>query len=555
MNAQPAYQPIPDADDSPAHEWWRGGLIYQIYPRSFSDSNNDGIGDLAGITRKMGYIKSLGVDAIWISPFFKSPMKDFGYDVSDYKAIDPIFGTMEDFEALVAEAKKHRLQVMIDLVLNHTSDEHPWFRESRSSRDNPKADWFVWADPKADGCPPNNWLSIFGGSAWEWDSTRRQYYLHNFLRSQPDLNFHNPKVRAAILDVVKFWLDKGVNGFRLDTVNFYFHDPKLRNNPPHKVQGPRNDVPDSNPYGMQLHKYDKSQPENLRFLEELRQLTDQYPHTTMVGEIGDDHAIKRMAEYTRKGKRLHMAYSFSMLSPRFGADYIRKTIEEHEATLGSGWPCWAFSNHDVERVASRWCADDADRAALSRVLVGLLCTLRGSVCIYQGEELGLPEADVPYERLQDPYGITFWPEFKGRDGCRTPMPWQGSAPHGGFSQVEPWLPVPGEHGRLAVDGQEAHAGSVLNHYRRFIRWRNAHEVLRTGSIRFVDAPEHCLAYIRQRGKDAMLVAVNLGGKPQEFDLSSYTVREVPDGHGFAFEHKGDSLHLPAYSAFFARITA
>lgn len=554
MTAQPLYTAY-DANEAPAHEWWRGGVIYQIYPRSFNDSNNDGIGDLAGITQKMGYIKSLGVDAIWISPFFKSPMKDFGYDVSDYKAIDPIFGTMNDFEAMVAEAKKHKLQVMIDLVLNHTSDEHPWFKESRSSRDNPKADWFVWADPKADGCPPNNWMSIFGGSAWEWDATRRQYYLHNFLRSQPDLNFHNPDVRAAMLDVVQFWLDKGVHGFRLDTVNFYFHDQKLRNNPAHKVHGPRIDVPDANPYGMQLHKYDKSQPENLAFLEELRQLTDKYPHTTMVGEIGDDRAVKLMADYTRKHKRLHMAYSFSLLSPRFGADYVRQIVEEHEATLGSGWPCWAFSNHDVMRVASRWCHDDTDRAAFSKVLVGLLCTLRGSVCVYQGEELGLPEADVPYERLQDPYGITFWPEFKGRDGCRTPMPWQAKAPHGGFSQAEPWLPVPGEHSRIAIDEQESHADSVLQHYRRFVNWRNSYEVLRTGTMRFIDAPENCLAYIRKRGKETVLVVINLGNAPQQFDLAPYTIKEELDAHGYTYAREGDVLRLPKYSAFFARITA
>ncbi|MCH2547373.1 MAG: alpha-amylase family glycosyl hydrolase, partial [Alphaproteobacteria bacterium] len=437
-NTASALQPSENNTHLPAHEWWRGGVIYQIYPRSFADSNNDGIGDLAGITEKMPYIKSLGVDAIWISPFFKSPMKDFGYDVSDYEDIDPIFGTMEDFDAMIKAASKHHIQVMIDLVLNHTSNEHPWFIESRSSRDNAKADWYVWADPKPDGCPPNNWMSIFGGSAWEWDSTRRQYYLHNFLRSQPDLNFHNPDVQKAMLDVVRFWLEKGVHGFRLDTVNFYFHDTKLRNNPAHKVQASRNDVPDSNPYGMQNHTYDKSRPENLAFLETLRKLTDEYAHTTMVGEIGDDRAVRLMAEYTRKNKRLHMAYSFSLLSPRFGAAYVRKTVEEHESTLGSGWPCWAFSNHDVTRVISRWGKDSHDNAVLAKLLVALLCTLRGSVCIYQGEELGLPEADVPYERLQDPYGITFWPEYKGRDGCRTPMPWQTKAAHGGFSEVEPW---------------------------------------------------------------------------------------------------------------------
>lgn len=542
-----------DAAAAPAHEWWRGGTIYQIYPRSFADSNNDGIGDLAGITARLPYIRSLGVDAIWISPFFKSPMKDFGYDVSDYKAIDPIFGSMADFEKLVAAAQGMGIQVMIDLVLNHTSDEHPWFRESRSSRDNPKADWFVWADPKPDGTPPNNWLSIFGGSAWEWDSTRKQYYLHNFLKSQPDLNFHNSEVRAAILDVVRFWLDKGVQGFRLDTVNFYFHDRKLRNNPAHKVWESRIDVPDANPYGMQIHKFDKSQPENLAFLEELRILTDQYPHTTMVGEIGDADAVRLMGDYTRKNKRLHMAYSFSLLSPKFSAAYVRGVVEEHERQLGSGWPCWAFSNHDVVRVASRWGKDAAEREAFSKLLVGLLATLRGSLCIYQGEELGLPEADVPYERLQDPYGITFWPEFKGRDGCRTPMPWQAKAAHGGFSQAEPWLPVPGEHARIAIDVQEAQADSVLNHYRRFIAWRNRHEVLRTGDFAFVEAQGEVLAYTRKRGRQKMLVVVNLGDATT-FDAAGFDIAEVHE-LGYRAELQNNTVHLPKFSAFFARVKA
>jgi alpha-glucosidase len=553
MATKPASKPA----DEPmlAHEWWRGGVIYQVYPRSFNDSNNDGIGDLRGITQKLGYIKSLGADAIWISPFFTSPMKDFGYDVSDYKGVDPIFGTMQDFDELVAEAKKHKLQVMIDLVLNHTSDEHAWFKESRSSRSNPKADWFVWAEPKADGTPPNNWLSIFGGSAWEWDGTRRQYYLHNFLTSQPDLNFHNPDVRKAILDVVKFWLDKGVHGFRLDTVNFYFHDTKLRNNPAHKEIASRIDVPDANPYGMQRHIYDKSRPENLAFLEELRQLTDQYPHTTMVGEVGDADALKLMGDYTHKGKRLHMAYSFSLLSPAFGADYVRDIIEQHEKRLGNGWPCWAFSNHDVVRVASRWCADVKDRATFSKMLVALLCTLRGSVCLYQGEELGLPEADVPYEKLQDPYGIRFWPEFKGRDGCRTPMPWQSNAAHGGFSQVEPWLPVPGEHQCAAVEVQEAHADSVLQHYRRFINWRNSHEVLRTGTFRFLDAPAPVLAYVRKRGKQAMLIVVNLGEKAQQVTLDSVSVKQAFNEFGYDSSHKANTVKLGKYGVFIAHVDA
>lgn len=545
------------ATNAKAQEWWRGGLIYQIYPRSFADSNGDGVGDLRGITSKLDYIRSLGVDAIWISPFFKSPMKDFGYDVSDYESVDPIFGSNKDFDELIREARKRSLRVMIDLVISHTSAEHPWFMESRSSRKNKKADWYVWADPLPDGSPPNNWLSIFGGSAWEWDATRRQYYLHNFLKSQPDLNFHNPQVRKAVLAVAKLWLDKGVQGFRLDTANFYFHDRKLRSNPPHKVHGPRDDVPDSNPYGMQQHIHDKTQPENLKFLEELRRLMDKYPETAMVGEIGDDNAIATMAKYTQKGKRLHMAYSFSLLNPRFGAAYVRKTIEEHRDGMGSGWPCWAFSNHDVVRVASRWCKDADARPAFAKLMLALLTTLRGSACIYQGEELGLPEADVPYEKLQDPYGIQFWPEFKGRDGCRTPMPWETHLPHAGFSHVEPWLPVPGEHGRIAANVQEAHTDSVLNFTRRFLKWRQSQPLLREGNIHFLNTKEPLLAYTRSKGKEKMLVVVNLGKKPVSYTLErGMALREVLSGHGFeGASISKNIIKLPAFGAFFARVQA
>lgn len=536
------------------HEWWRGGLIYQIYPRSFFDSNNDGVGDLAGITAKLDYIKGLGVDAIWISPFFESPMKDFGYDVSDYKAIDPIFGNMGDCDTLIGECKKRNLQVMIDLVISHTSDEHPWFQKSKSSRENEYADWYVWADPKPDGSPPNNWLSIFGGSAWAWNSTRRQYYLHNFLTSQPDLNFHNRKVQKAMLDVARFWLDKGVHGFRLDTVNFYFHDDRLRPNPAAKEQGPRDDVPDSNPYGMQTHKYDKNRPENLAYLEELRALMDRYPHTAAVGEVGDSDAVRLMGQYTQKNKRLHMAYSFSLLNPRFGAKYIRDTVERHEAKMGSGWPCWAFSNHDVTRAVTRWNVAPNHQEQFAKLLLAVLTTLRGSACLYQGEELGLPEADVPFERLQDPYGIQFWPEYKGRDGCRTPMPWEARETHAGFSSAEPWLPVPGEHARHAVDMQEAAKTSVLNHYRRFIPWRNRYEALRTGSIAFLDAPEPLLAYVRARGKEKILVVVNLGDEEQAWEPGSLTIAEVLEGSGFNSKLKSGKIQLAAYSAFFAKLT-
>ncbi|MEY3991289.1 MAG: Oligo,6-glucosidase 1, partial [Pseudomonadota bacterium] len=384
---------------APNNNWWRGGVIYQIYPRSYQDSNADGIGDLPGITARLEHIAKLGADGIWLSPFFKSPMKDFGYDVSDYCDVDPMFGTLADFKALVERAHALGLKVMIDQVLSHSSDQHPWFVESRASRDNPKADWYIWADAKSDGNPPNNWLSIFGGSAWQWDTRRCQYYMHNFLTSQPDLNFHNPEVQQALLDSVKFWLDLGVDGYRLDTANFYFHDQQLRDNPP-RGEPPR-DNPDPavnpfNPYAWQWHKFDKSRPENLPFLQKLRTLLDQYPDTTMVGEIGDDDGLARVAEYTSGGDKLHMAYCFDLLGEPHSAPFLQGVLQRFTEVVGDGWPCWALSNHDCVRSATRWGGATPDPRLL-RLAAAFQVSLRGTVCLYQGEELGLPEANVAFE--------------------------------------------------------------------------------------------------------------------------------------------------------------
>ena len=347
---------LPSASPS-GDAWWRGAVIYQIYPRSFQDSNGDGIGDLPGITARLDHVASLGVDAIWISPFFRSPMKDFGYDVSDYRDVDPIFGTLADFDALLARAHQLGLRVMIDQVLSHTSDQHAWFQESRLSRDNPKSDWYVWADARPDGTPPNNWLSVFGGSAWQWDSRRRQYYLHSFLSSQPDLNFHNPAVQDALLGEVRFWCEKGVDGFRFDACNHQFHDAQLRDNPPAQG-GEVSTVRADNPYAMQQHLHDKSRPENLAFLERLRGVLDAFGAAS-IGEVGDENAPPLMADYTEAGRRLHMAYSFSLLTAHCAPSHLRAEVEklEREIARTGGWGCWAFSNHDVPRVASRWSSD------------------------------------------------------------------------------------------------------------------------------------------------------------------------------------------------------
>jgi alpha-glucosidase len=498
--------------------WWRGAVIYQIYPRSFLDTDGDGVGDLPGILRKLDYVASLGVDAIWISPFFKSPMADFGYDIADYRAVDPLFGTLEDFDRLLARAHALGLRVMIDQVLSHTSIEHDWFTESRASRDNPKHDWYVWADPRPDGTPPNNWLSIFGGVAWRWEPRREQYFLHNFLASQPDLNFHNPAVQAATLDNVKFWLDRGVDGLRLDAINFCFHDAKLRDNPPKpaELRTGRGFSAD-NPYAYQYHWYNNTQPENLRFLEDLRALLDRYPGATTLGEISSEDSLATTAEYVGD-KRLHMGYSFELLTDDSSAAYIRATLETLEARMPHGWPCWAVSNHDVVRAVTRWGGAEAANGghpALARQLVALVCSLRGSVCLYQGEELGLTEADVPYESLQDPYGIAFWPNFKGRDGCRTPMPWTGD---GGFSDHAPWLPIPEAHRAMSVVAQDADPQSVLNVVRRFLHWRRTQPALRSGDIAFLDAPEPILAFVRREAGQSTLVVFNLSERALEWTL-------------------------------------
>ncbi|WP_300271268.1 alpha-glucosidase family protein [Halomonas sp.] len=528
--------------------WWRGGVIYQIYPRSFMDANGDGIGDLAGITEKLDYVASLGVDGIWLSPFFTSPMKDFGYDVSDYRDVDPMFGTLDDFKALLAKAHSLGLKVMIDQVISHTSDQHPWFQESRADRHNAKADWYVWADPKPDGTPPNNWLSIFGGPAWTFDPRRRQYYLHNFLSSQPDLNFHHPEVRAAQLDNMRFWLELGVDGFRLDTVNFYFHDAELRDNPPvPEGEAKTLGAPEANPYTWQRHVYDLSRPENLDFLRELRALMDEYPGTTTVGEIGDDNPLERMAEYTAGGDKLHMAYTFDLLNTPHSAAYLREVIERFQRLAGDAWPCWALSNHDVVRSATRWGADE-DPLAYPKAALAMLFSLRGSVCLYQGEELGLPEAEVPFERLQDPYGKVLWPEFKGRDGCRTPMPWEPSG-NGGFTaeDVEPWLPVEARHLPLSVARQEDDSASVLNATRRLLAFRTAHPALVDGDLTLVDIGEDLLGFRREKGDERLLCVFNLTGEARETRLP-LAVDHALEGHGFTASLDGDTLRLPAYQA-------
>jgi alpha-glucosidase len=520
-------------------DWWRGAVVYQVYPRSFQDSNGDGIGDLPGITARLPHVAGLGADAIWLSPVFKSPMEDMGYDVSDYTDIDPLFGTLEDFDHLLAEAHALGLKVIIDQVISHSAAAHPFFAESRQNRTNPRADWYVWADPKPCGSPPNNWISVFGGSAWEWDSRRRQYYLHNFLASQPDFNFHNPEVQDWALSVMRFWLDRGVDGFRLDTVNYYFHDPRLRDN----GAEPRvENTPAVNPYEMQDHEFSKTRPENPAFLERIRALLDEYESRTLVGEVGEGprKALQTMAEYTAPG-RLHMAYSFDMLGPTFTPAHFRSRVEGFFAAAPDGWPMWAFSNHDVIRHVSRW-AEHGAVEDVARQAAALLLSLQGSVCLYQGEELGQTETELDFEELTDPPGIRFWPDYKGRDGCRTPMVWDETA-HAGFTTGTPWLPVKSQQAARHVAGQGD--GSVLAFYRAMLEFRRAQPVLRLGESRFADVPEPLLVFARGAGEGAVTCAFNLSGEPQRLSLDGQVfgpsqAAKVEDGalhlgpNGFAF---------------------
>jgi len=500
------------------NEWWRGAVIYQIYPRSFYDTSGNGVGDLQGIVKKLPYIAGLGVDAIWVSPFFKSPMKDFGYDVSDFRAVDPLFGSLDDFKALLEKAHALGLKVIIDQVLSHTSDQHEWFLESRQNRTNPKSDWYVWADPLPDGSPPNNWVSIFGGSAWEWDEQREQFYLHNFLSSQPDLNYHCAELRNQVLDEVEFWLMLGVDGFRFDAINFCYHDAQLRDNPekPAEERKGRGFSPD-NPYAAQYHLYDSTQPENIQFLKELRTLLDRYPGKTALGEVNSDDSRATMAEYTQGDDKLHMAYSFELLADEFGSEYLRNTVASIDQALESGWPCWALNNHDVERVVSRW-GKNRNKAQFAKMALALSTTLRGTICLYQGEELGLPEAPISRSQLRDPFGIQFWPEFKGRDGCRTPIPWDSAAIHSGFSPVEPWLPIPDTHRNLSVLDQCSDESSVLNFYRRFLAWRKSHECFIQGDMEFIDSQDGLLVYKRTHEKTVLYACFNLSNEPKNWSV-------------------------------------
>lgn len=495
--------------------WWKGACIYQVYPRSFADSNGDGVGDLPGLTARLDYIASLGVDAVWISPFFRSPMADFGYDVSDYCDVDPVFGTLADFDALVKRARALDLKILVDQVYSHTSDEHAWFKQSRKSRDDPKADWYVWADPKPDGSPPNNWQSVFSGPAWTWDARRGQYYMHNFLSAQPQLNLHNQDVQQAILDVMTFWLDRGVDGFRLDAVSFMMHNPALTDNPPRPASDTRKRT---RPFDFQHHAHNQSQPEIAGFLKRMRALADRYGERYLVAEVDREHADTEMKAFTEGDLLLQSAYGFTYLyADRLDAALVRRASSHWPGAEGEGWPSWTFSNHDAPRAVSRW-LEGRDPVAFARMSLLLLASLRGNIFLYQGEELGLPQAEVSFENLQDPEAIANWPLTLGRDGARTPLPWREDAPHCGFGEAAPWLPHDERHRPLSIDVQESDETSTLNWTRHVMALRRSRTALHEGDMTFHDAVEPLLVFERRAGEGALLCAFNLGHEESPWTL-------------------------------------
>lgn len=556
-----------DSNDVQHHgEWWQHAVIYQISPLSFMDSDGDGVGDLEGIISKLDYISSLGVDAIWLCPIYESPLEDFGYDVTDMTDIDPVFGKIQDFERLVEVAHALELKVIIDQIWSHTSDQHPWFLESRKSRKNPKADWYIWADAKPDGSPPNNWLSAFmGHSAWQWAPEREQFYFYNFLSSQPDLNWHNPEVVDAILKRAKFWLERGVDGFRLDAVNFFLHDEQLRDNPPRPDDAPQPDgVSPDNPMVRQLFKYNFCRSETLEALKPIRDLVDQYPGVVTLGEVTlCDDSIALASEYVQGSDRLHLAYHSGLLVEEpISATLMHNVIKKVLSHFRTGGDCWIVGNHDYGRLRSRWTGKDASGRpypeAFYHMIAALLLSLPGAFCLYQGDELGLAEARIPEDisedEIQDPFGQALYPAIVGRDGSRTPMPWKVDEPNAGFTTAkEPWLPVPEAHYKRAVDNQSRNPHSILNTWRRLMHWRKKQPALGAGFVTLLETQEPLLGFTREYAEQRLLCLFNISDRPAKYDLSDFPECQASEGLKFPYEQQDNSVTLPAYGVFFGNL--
>ncbi|MDF2118557.1 alpha-amylase family glycosyl hydrolase [Roseiarcaceae bacterium H3SJ34-1] len=484
-----------------SESWWRYGIFYQIYPRSFQDSNADGVGDIAGIIDRLPYLLAFGVDAVWLSPIFPSPMADFGYDISDYTGIDPLFGSMEDFDALISAVHANGLKLILDLVPNHTSDQHPWFIESRGSRDAQKRDWYIWRDPAADGGPPNNWMSEFGGSAWTYDSATQQYYYHAFLAQQPDLNWRNPDVRQAIYDVMRFWLRKGVDGFRVDVIWHLIKDAELRNNPPNP------DYREGRPPNERiLTRYSSDQPEVHNVIAEMRRVTDEFEARVLIGEIY--LPFERLVAYYGKDlSGAHLPFNFALLSAPWNARSIEKIIADYEAALPAGaWPNWVLGNHDRPRVASRVGQAQASVAAM------LLLTLRGTPTLYYGDEIGMRQVAIAPGQVRDPFEKNVPGIGVGRDGCRTPMQWNATR-YAGFSTATPWLPLSDDFAQDNVASLQADARSILSLYKALIALRKKLPALTSGDYAPIAAQDDLLLYRRQCEGSAVVIALNLGARP------------------------------------------
>ncbi len=510
--------------------WWQRGVVYQIYPRSFKDTTGNGVGDLQGVIEKLDYLndgstdpasndipKSLGIDAIWLSPFYPSPMADFGYDVADYCDIHPLFGNLDTFDLLVTEAHRRGIKIIIDYVPNHSSDQHPWFIESRSSRDDPKRTWYIWRDPKPDGGLPNNWGSVFGGPAWTWDETTGQYYFHQFLKEQPDLNWRNSEVRQAMLEVLRFWLDRGVDGFRMDVIGMIIKDTELRDNPTNPDASP--DLHPDDIFGRHLHLYNEDQDEVHEVNRIFRRLLDEYGDRCAIGELWYD--LPRWVKYYgENGDGLHLPFNFRLLSLPWNAEALRQSVEQMEAALPTfAWPNYVLGSHDAQRLATRIGSEQARVAAM------LMLTLRGTPTLYYGDELGMENGVIPIEKMQDPQGLHFGPD-RNRDVCRTPMQWT-DGPSAGFSTtdsstsepVEPWLPVSADFESRNVDAQSAEPTSMLNLYRRLLWYRRATPTLQAGRYLSVDAGgDDCFVYLREHSTGKCLMALNFSDQSRTLSI-------------------------------------
>ncbi|HXA40415.1 MAG TPA: alpha-amylase family glycosyl hydrolase [Phenylobacterium sp.] len=534
--------------------WWKGAVLYHIYVRSFFDSNGDGQGDLPGVEAKLDYLQSLGIDGIWLSPIHPSPNRDWGYDTADYEGVQGDYGSQADFQRLLDAAHARGLKVVLDEVLSHTSDVHPWFVESVSGgTDGPKADWYVWADPQADGTAPNNWLSVFGGPAWAYQPARRQHYHHKFLRQQPKLNWRNAAAREAALSVLDHWLAKGVDGFRLDVAGTFLHDANLTPNPPVPM-AERTRYDWSHAGNLQRHLYDSNLPENVETLEVIRRRVEAQGDRFVFGEFSEEE--ERCGAYLSPDEGLHSAYTFVLLLAR---KLTPQFVKDHYATLAAHpahWPTISFANHDVPRTVSRFGGEDAQsrerRPDLAKLLFALLLSLKGTTLIYQGEELGLPQASLARDQLRDPVGDLYWPYTGGRDGCRTPMPWApGHAL--GFTEGTPWLPAAAEHAGLTVQAQEADPESALAFSRAMIDFRKHSAAMTEGSLSFLDLPDPVLGFVRRDGDEAVACLFNMGAEPQFVDAPELAGAALLPVRAGDAELRGGSIGLSAWAAVFLRL--